>query len=249
MRNFLTRSLVAALSLTSVDSSRPHVEGKPLTFDAASVRSHSLRRHPAPAGRQANSGRSHGAGARPTRAGFIYPAIRLRDLIVRAYNLKDYQLAGPNWLNSLDSSTRFTIDATMPPSTTKEQLRVMLQSLLAERFKLVVHHETRELPQYSLVVAKNGPKMKESGPAPPPDPNGGALPGRGHINNTEDAYGFPNWQPDPEGGTWRFMISGRGRIGGARVTMQQLAEELAAYQLKTPVADNTGLKAKYDFLL
>src|SRR5215471_16954916 len=100
------------------------------------------------------------------------------------------KIIGPGWLDGTDDTTRFAIDATMPPSTTKEQLRVMLQNLLAERFKFAFHLETREHPKYSLVAGKNGPKMKESAgsTASQDDP---PLPPGGRSTRTIDPYGFP----------------------------------------------------------
>jgi uncharacterized protein (TIGR03435 family) len=69
----------------------------------------------------------------------------------------------------------------MPPDTQKEQFQLMMQKLLAERFHLAVHHETRNFPGYELVVAKGGPKLKETvvkptagvtDGLPPPPPQG-----------------------------------------------------------------------------
>jgi uncharacterized protein (TIGR03435 family) len=131
----------------------PTIEGKPLTFDVASVKPLS----PPPAG----SGRGGGGG--PTGPGTAdpgrihYAAIRLKDLVINAYNVKEFQIVGPGWLDKTDETTRFTVDATMAPETTKEQLRVMLQYLLAERFGLTIHRETRDVPKYSLTVAGMDP--------------------------------------------------------------------------------------------
>jgi uncharacterized protein (TIGR03435 family) len=60
---------------------------------------------------------------------------------------------------------RFDLRATVPKGATKEQFRLMLQNLLAERFKLKIHHETREIQRYELRVTKGGLKFKESAPA------------------------------------------------------------------------------------
>src|ERR1035438_2449967 len=124
----------------------------------------------------------------------------------------------------------------------------MLQNLLAERFKLAVHRETRDLPKYSLSVAKGGPRMKESAEYREPKETE-PLPGRGRRAESYDRYGFPTPQMRPEGGTWSWMINGRGRLGGERATMQDLVNELEKYHLRTPITDDTGLKGKYDFLL
>jgi uncharacterized protein (TIGR03435 family) len=70
-------------------------------------------------------------------------------------------ISGPNWIDS----EKYDVEVKIPPGTTKEQYQKMFQNLLTERFKLMLHHETRVLPAYELVVAKDGPKFKESAPA------------------------------------------------------------------------------------
>ena len=83
--------------------------------------------------------------------------------------IDDRLLRGPAWI----SGKRYDVEAKegdlnadrigkLPASERNDQIRLMVQSLLADRFKLRVHQETRELPVYALVVAKNGPKMSES---------------------------------------------------------------------------------------
>jgi uncharacterized protein (TIGR03435 family) len=68
---------------------------------------------------------------------------------------------GPSWANA--NTDRYDIEAKADDSSvTKAQLLAMLQSLLADRFKLQLHYETKEVPGYALVVAKNGPKLVES---------------------------------------------------------------------------------------
>ncbi len=67
-------------------------------------------------------------------------------------------------ISDLAAPNRYEITATMPPGTTKEQVRLMLRNLLVERFHLAVHHEARNFPGYELTVAKDGPKLKESIP-------------------------------------------------------------------------------------
>jgi uncharacterized protein (TIGR03435 family) len=88
-------------------------------------------------------------------------AYGLTGLLMEAYDMKYYQLSGlPSWADS----DRFDIDAKGEGdgTLTKAQAKQMLQTLLAERFQVKVHRETRELPVYALVVGKNGPKLKES---------------------------------------------------------------------------------------
>src|ERR1017187_2245597 len=93
--------------------------------------------------------------------------VSLSNFISTAYNLKRYQFAFPAWMDD----ARFDITAKAPAGATKEQLRSMEQNLLAERFKLVIHYEKKEMTVYELIVGKNGPKLKEAVPDPaaPPD--------------------------------------------------------------------------------
>jgi uncharacterized protein (TIGR03435 family) len=85
-----------------------------------------------------------------------YTNVTLRGLIREAYGLKVYPPShGP------DATDRYDVVATMRPQTSKQQRMLMLQALLAERFKLVVHRETKELPTYALVAGKKGSKLRE----------------------------------------------------------------------------------------
>lgn len=87
-----------------------------------------------------------------------YTNLTVRGLIRGAYGLKVCPLSrGPDGL----STDRYDVIAKVPPDTSKEQRMLMLQALLAERFKLVVHRETKELPIYALVAGKSGPKFRE----------------------------------------------------------------------------------------
>jgi uncharacterized protein (TIGR03435 family) len=107
----------------------------------------------------------------------------LTNVIDNAYGIRRYQLiGGPDWINS----DRYNIQAKVARDATRDELMAMLQALLAERFKLQVHRETRELPIYLLTVAKGGIKAtpsREGGcvafdPRNPPRPGAGqrALP-------------------------------------------------------------------------
>jgi len=85
-------------------------------------------------------------------------SIPLASVIQMAFRLPDDQIHEPDWTDEL----RFDIEAKLPQGSTKEQVPEMLQTLLAERFKLVVHREEKELPVYALTVVKEGPKFHES---------------------------------------------------------------------------------------
>ena len=81
------------------------------------------------------------------------------DLISLAYDMEsDKVLAGPSWLDW----DRFDVAAKAPPATTRENLNLMLQKLLADRFQLVVHKDTKPMPAYALTAGKGKPKMKEA---------------------------------------------------------------------------------------
>jgi len=83
--------------------------------------------------------------------------MNLRQIIQAAYSKKDYEvLGGPAWLDS----ARFHIDAKAEGKASDAQLLLMLQTLLADRFKLVVHREKKDASGFALVVAKGGPKMR-----------------------------------------------------------------------------------------
>jgi uncharacterized protein (TIGR03435 family) len=87
----------------------------------------------------------------------------LSNLITFAYNLKDYQVLGlPAWGESerYDLNAKAGDDAVL----TRDSARPMMRALLADRFQLKCHLETRDMPVYALVVARNGPRFKESAP-------------------------------------------------------------------------------------
>jgi uncharacterized protein (TIGR03435 family) len=86
-------------------------------------------------------------------------ASQLADIIYTAFNVRRDQVVGlPGWA----ASEHYDLEAAAGHAITVEQMRAMLRTLLAERFHLQVHRETREIPIYSLVLTKNGPKLKES---------------------------------------------------------------------------------------
>uniref|UniRef100_Q01ZL5 Soil-associated protein, TIGR03435 family n=1 Tax=Solibacter usitatus (strain Ellin6076) TaxID=234267 RepID=Q01ZL5_SOLUE len=215
------------------------------TFEAASVKPAAL---PVPNGRGRIAIAMPSGGPGTKDPGRIrYPFVSLRDLLVRAYDVKAYQITGPAWLDT----ERYEVNATMAPETTMEQFRAMLQNLLAERFKLTMHRETKDLPMYSLIVAKNGPKMKETGDAPPlKEGDGDAPPPPLPSQPKIGPDGFPVLPPPSggRGGMMMLMMPGRARLSGEHQTIQDLASRLTS-QLGRPVTDATGLKGKYDITL
>ena len=85
---------------------------------------------------------------------------------MRAYDVEIDQIIGPSWIMENMGPNLYQIDATMSAGTTKAQFEFMMQNLLMERFHLEVHRETRSFPGYELVVARAGPKLRESPSAP-----------------------------------------------------------------------------------
>src|ERR1019366_7776463 len=84
--------------------------------------------------------------------------VSLKASIRWAWHVTEYQVTGPDWLDS----QRYEIAGKAAGPATEEQLRLMMQALLQERFKLALHRQTKELAAYLLVVGKNGPKVHES---------------------------------------------------------------------------------------
>ena len=225
---FRTLTVVAAFCAAALAQAPPSP-----TFEVASIKPAA----PSPMG-QIRMRQTGGPGT-PDPSQFSVENFPLSRILTRAYNVQSYQVAGPAWIDT----ERFDLIAKIPPGTTEEQFRLMLQNLLAERFKLVLHKENKEVPLYALVVAKGGPKLKES---PREDPAA-----------TQDARpsGPPQVGRDgrvqmPRGGRGMAIMMGPKGLHAeaARSTMAQLADFLAS-QLGRPVLDQTGLTAQYDFAL
>jgi len=112
---------------------------------------------------------THGQMVRRPPGRYEAHNLTLLSLVLGAYNINATQLiGGPNWLTSVG----WDIEGTFPAASTDEQTRQMMQSMLADRFGLVAHRETRSLPIYSLVVSKQGSKLKKA-----TDPTGGMSAG------------------------------------------------------------------------
>jgi uncharacterized protein (TIGR03435 family) len=98
----------------------------------------------------------------------------LRELIRQAYEVKDYQIVAPGWM----AEEKYQIAATMPEGTNRTQVPEMLRTLLAQRFHLKLHRETRDLPVYALVAAKGGPHLTPTAYPRNPMPQSSSVPGR-----------------------------------------------------------------------
>jgi bla regulator protein blaR1 len=163
----------------------------------------------------------------------------MKDLIKYAYHVKsnDQILGSPAWANSQffdieakASESEIAGLAKLPFDQRMDESRLMVQSLLAERFHLNAHFEARELPVFDLTLAKGGPKLKEvvADPFPPP--------------------GTP---PPPGAHLTSIGMRTAGRITGTAVPMRMMADWLSNFDElgNRVVMDDTGLKGTYDFTL
>jgi uncharacterized protein (TIGR03435 family) len=127
------------------------------TFEVASIR-------PSEGGKGESIAGTQGGGLSARNA-------RLSACIAWAYGVQDYQISGPSWLNEL----RFDIVAKAGSSATEADTRRMLQTLLADRFKLEFHRQSREMPALVMTVAKGGHKLKAVQTDDPPSFQTGKL--------------------------------------------------------------------------
>jgi len=213
-----------------------------LTFDVASIKP-SEPITPA----MVQAGRIH-AGMRIDGARVDIGNFTLLQLISKAYDVKTYQVQGPSWMTPV--AQRFDIVANLPAGATKDQVPQMLQALLAERFKLVIHRDTKEHNVYALVVAKGGAKIKETqaqlpsgdGAAPNPAVTGSSSMtisqskgGAAEVSNGEGVR--QRMTPSADGKSIRFEIT--------KASMALLAEGLSPL-VDRPIVDMTELKGDYD---
>jgi uncharacterized protein (TIGR03435 family) len=211
------------LSTPQVRAQAPQKTGAPVTasFEVASIKpNHSAEM-------------IISIGFQPGR--FIATGIPVKHLITLAYNVKDFQVTGgPGWIDS----EKYDIEAKEPDSVTQELDKLpfdqkrelsgsLLQSLLAERFQLKLSHQTRELPVYALVVAKNGLKLHEA------------------KSDDNSFHGIKG----PEGpGQQQMMRREPGALIAQGVPMASVAHLLSEL-LGRDVLDQTGLKGNFDFTL
>jgi uncharacterized protein (TIGR03435 family) len=160
----------------------------------------------------------------------------LKEMIVMAWRVQPFQISGgPAWLNS----ARFDISAKSEKIPKQGEMPRMLQALLADRFQLKIHRETKELPIYALVVARKDGKL---GPGLTESKEGGCMP--------PDPSKPP---PPPEPGKPRtlgcggIMMSPR-QLTAARIPVANLTPELSRILGRT-VVDKTGLTGNFDISL
>ena len=161
------------------------------------------------------------------------PNRTLKFFIMSAFDVPaDMVTGGPKWLDS----DRFDLAAKAPAGADENTLRTMLQTLLAERFKLVTHREDKIIPEYALVVGKGGPKLTAS---PQPGPKNCSW-------ERGEADASPASRSDASSRAGRSL---RRRICH-NMTMAQLAKDLPGWGgigIDRRVVDLTGLPGEYDF--
>lgn len=199
-----------------------------LEFEVATIKPAAPITGPSP-------GRSGPGSADPLHVN--YRSLSMKNLLMAAYDLPIGRITGPGWIDS----DRYDVVASLAPGTTKEQLAAMLQNLLADRFGLAVHRETRDMALFELTVGKSqklGPGLKSY----VEDTNAVALaPGQMVLGKD----GKPVVRP---GGLMFSMGPGRREVSARKQTMVNLVTFLAA-EFGRPVIDRTGLTGDYDYTM
>jgi uncharacterized protein (TIGR03435 family) len=186
-------------------------------------------------------------------------------VIMVAYDLFADRISGPDWLAGVGNG--YDISATMPPNTSVDDFRRMLQNLLAERFKLAVHRATKEVSGYVLEIGKNGSKITNS-PAVPKEeevtddgkPNPKRTEALQYMATRTEAFnamvsidekgfavprpGNPMYAPGTAFAV-TIVVNGRNRSTALNMPMSGIADFLGNL-LGSPVQDQTGLTGKYD---
>ena len=157
--------------------------------------------------------------------------LSLKDYIRIAYQMKEYQITGPEWL----ASQRFDIHAKLPEGG-RGQFRDMLQNLLADRFAVKMHRDSKEFPVFGVVVGKGGLKMKES-LLDPETGSGVNVAAEGSARGTTVNFGRGAY----------FSLADN-KFEARKLTMAQLADSLGRF-IERPVVDMTELKGTYDLTL
>jgi len=185
-----------------------------------------------------------------TPSGTEMNGVQPQMLLQQAFGVERDRIVGaPDWVKS----KRYDIEAKVTPEDAPrleklkmEQRRTLLLPLLEERFGLKYHHETRELPMYSLIVAKGGSKLKEStAPVAPPPGTPGPLAGPAAPDGGPGGPGGPPRDPAGNRGMMRMSPGGLEANGG---TTAFLTHALSNVVGRT-VVDKTGLTGNYDYTL
>jgi uncharacterized protein (TIGR03435 family) len=205
-------------------------------FEVASVKPAA-----APSGGRAGSSMRGGPGTSDADR-IIFTNVTVTSVLLRAYEVKSYQVSGPDWL----ASERYDITAKIPSGATDQQFHLMLQRLLGDRFHLALHRETKQLQGYELVRGRTEPKLRPSSEV-------GSNEARPEVQPAEapttDANGFPRLSAP--GLVMMEGVRGAAVISFLTARAQALSAlvELLSKEFRLPVTDQTGLTGKFDFEL
>ncbi len=228
-------------------------------FEVASVRPSAMDIQKMAAAVRA--GETPNVGVRVTKSQVTYSYMTLKELIIAAYDVKPGQVSGPDWLND-GGAQRFDIVAKLPDDATVDQVPQMLQALLADRFKLAVHRETKEQSVMALIVGSNGPKLKETtadelqdiDPATPLKTGERQMDTpEGPVRMTVTPAGGATINMGKRGVWTQSMVPGPPpslHLEGKGVTMSGFVDMLTQVTAMTgnagpPLVDMTGLKGNY----
>ena len=167
--------------------------------------------------------------ANPDPAVFRCTSATFKTLIMRAYKVEAYQVEGPAWIDS----ERYDVTGKLPEDAEKDDIPVMLQGLLAQRFALKLHKETRDLPAYDLTIAKSGPKLKVVDTDKLPEQMGA-------MSNAT----LPPVSRMPVGAMVILFGESPTRMVRGNLTIDKLAGYLTTV-LRRPVFDRTSLQGVY----
>lgn len=189
------------------------------------------------------SGKIH-AGMKVDNARVDIGLMTMMQLITKAYDVKQYQVQGPDWI----ILTPYDIVAKMPEGATKEQVPQMLQALLADRFKMTMHRDKKEQSVFALVVAKGGAKLTpykadpEAGNGPVSGSNEMTISGgRGQTQTVSDGTGLQQTvTPSPDGKSLHIAFT--------KVPLSMLCDGLFRF-VGRPIIDMTELKGDYNAAL
>jgi uncharacterized protein (TIGR03435 family) len=162
-------------------------------------------------------------------------SLTLKDYVAMAYRLPAGQIAGPDWI----AQERFDIAAKVPDGASSDRVPEMLQALLAVRFQLQIHHESKEFPVYALSVAKGGANLHESAPSA----DAPARPGTVNVAASGSSAGV-----DVDMGGGSSFSLGNNKLEIRRATAPVIVASLTRL-VDRPVLDSTGLAGTYDLTL
>jgi uncharacterized protein (TIGR03435 family) len=217
MRNAVRLVIVLGLTIgaavLSARQAQPSAQSAAASFELTSVKRN-------------NSGDGRTSTRAQPNGGWSATNVRLRAVIARAYEVREFQIDGaPDWVNV----DRFDIVGRGPEGTPASQRFAMLRAMLADRFRLVTHVETREQPVYLLALARAdgrlGPQLKRS-----------TLPCSGQTTP----------QPGSDCGVDTSTDNRFGTMSAKGVPMDNIAAALANFAVNRTVVNRTGLEGAFD---